>query len=517
MSTEEQPTISTEEQPTMSEDEAVLVEHPDRDNEGLGLDTADAKDTTSTTVDSDTGITQEETKDEPKEETKKEPEALQIVSIGTEEDAYAFTFHEESLNSILKKVPAGWKVSVVSVVGAFRTGKSFLLSWFLKYLHHLSGNSATSTIKTNTKWYNQTDTLGNSGFNWRGGHERNTTGIWMWSEPFFLQRPSGEQMAVVLVDTQGMFDHETTMALTASIFGLSTLLTSYQIYNVDKRIQEDNLQQLALFSEYARMAMTTHGEDSPDGGDDGNAKKMKPFQSIDFLVRDWQNFEEEEDLDLMEQEMKEYLDKAIADRDAADLQETRDQITSCFQSIGCYGLVHPGQAVTKKKYQGDVDKMDETFMALVDRYCQKVFDPTKLQPKIIHGRELTAVELASYVKAYAALFESGATFPEAATLLDATAAANNTNAVMLSMEEYKAEMNRIAGPSCSNYVKPEELEELHNEVVMRAVAKFKAIANFGSDKKIEEARSHFQRQVNENYEVYTSLNDSRNPLLGLET
>ena len=59
-------------------------------------------------------------------------------------------------------------------------------------------------------------------------------------------------MAVILVDTQGMFDNETTMALTASIFGLSTLLSSYQIYNVDKRIQEDNLQQLALFSEYGR-------------------------------------------------------------------------------------------------------------------------------------------------------------------------------------------------------------------------------------------------------------------------
>lgn len=29
----------------------------------------------------------------------------------------------------------------------------------------------------------------------------------------------------------------------------------YQIYNVDKRIQEDNLQHLALFSEYGRMAL----------------------------------------------------------------------------------------------------------------------------------------------------------------------------------------------------------------------------------------------------------------------
>jgi hypothetical protein len=32
-----------------------------------------------------------------------------------------------------------------------------------------------------------------------------------------------------------------------------------QIYNVDKRIQEDNLQHLALFSEYGRMALSSKG------------------------------------------------------------------------------------------------------------------------------------------------------------------------------------------------------------------------------------------------------------------
>lgn len=34
-----------------------------------------------------------------------------------------------------------------------------------------------------------------------------------------------------------MFDNQTSMDLTACIFGLSTLLSSYQIYNVQNRIQ----------------------------------------------------------------------------------------------------------------------------------------------------------------------------------------------------------------------------------------------------------------------------------------
>ena len=60
---------------------------------------------------------------------------------------------------------------------------------------------------------------------------------------------------IVGVDSPGIFDNDTTMSLTASIFGLSTLWSSYQIFNVDKRIEEGTLQQLALFSEYARLAV----------------------------------------------------------------------------------------------------------------------------------------------------------------------------------------------------------------------------------------------------------------------
>ena len=474
------------------------------------------------------------------------PSARQIVSIGTEADSYAFTFHEDELNNILSKVPAGWKVCVISVVGAFRTGKSFLLSWFLRYLEEhcvrkADGDSSSGT-DDEKKWYERVHTLNQheGSFDWRGGTARNTTGMWMWSEPYFLARESDEEVAVLLVDTQGMFDHETTVGLTAAIFGLSTLLSSYQIYNVDKRIQEDNLQQLALFSEYGRMAFeaeekaaaigvideetNAEGEEGGDAKNDEDAEKttpqQAPFQKIQFLVRDWQNFdtEDESDIDGMEAEMQSYLDHVLAERAASDLKETREQITSCFEEVSCFMMTHPGFAVIKNKYSGDTSKIDSLFMSLLDRYCQKVFDRKSLQPKTVRGRELSAVELCTYIKSYAQMFEEiGSHFPKAETMLDATSRANNANAVTLCINSYTDKMNAVAGPQALDYHKPEDLALFHKEARRQALLAFDDMANFGSRKAIEEARDAVLQKFEKDYDVFVSLNSARNPLLGFET
>lgn len=451
------------------------------------------------------------------------PSALQIVSIGTETDQYAFTFHEDALASIMNKVPSDHKVCVVSVVGAFRTGKSFLLSWFLRYLKHSQIAQKSESGSGDKKWYDNEVSLGNDGFHWRGGAERNTTGIWMWSEPFLSSRETSgvkEDIAVLLVDTQGMFDHETTMGLTAAIFGLSTLLSSYQIYNVDKRIQEDNLQQLALFSEYGRMAIQTDGHQNRENQTNDNEEnksnaKPKPFQKIEFLVRDWQNFEDDEDMDACEAEMKEYLDTVLAEREAADLKDTREQITSCFEEVSCFLMTHPGFGVTKKKYDGNVKVVEPVFKSFMDRYCGKVFK--NLIAKSIHGRELTAVELAAYIKNYAKMFESGAHFPEASTMLEATSSANNSNATNLAISRYRERMDQMAGAKCFDYLSPSELSRSHRKLCAESTLMFDGIANFGSAKAIEEAKAKVIQAIEESFEMYSKLNESRNPLLGFET
>lgn len=506
---------------------------------------------------------------EEEQRKKGEDDDVDDDDVGSGGNNYAFRFERERLLRIMDRIPKHYKISVISVVGAFRTGKSFLLSWFLRYLHHCArgGNEVESMGASaaaggggvgkggdeEEPWYNSFKSIGNDGFDWRAGSERNTTGIWMWSHPFLMKPKSRDEdpIAVLLVDTQGMFDHDTTMKLTASIFGFSTLLSSYQIYNVDKRIQEDNLQQLALFSEYARAAVDSDskgrekqrggggggggkgdGEDDSDGGKktggDRSERDMpkQPFQHIEFLVRDWQHFDHDEEDDededrvdyaALQSSMEAYLDKVLSEREAKDLKETREQIFSCFSEVTCYGLCHPGFAVTKKKYAGDVSGIEPLFLHLLDRYCRKVFSPESLRPKVIHGRELTGAELFAYIEAYAQLFACGTKFPTAATMLEATAAANNTNAVNLALTQYKEIMDRVAGPRCSNYIKPELLREEHSMAMVHCMEVFDSIANFGNQTSITEARMKVERESDKNFSMYNALNDGRNPLSGLET
>jgi len=105
---------------------------------------------------------------------------VQIVDITAD---HKFKLNEDKLQTILNHPKARMKkVCVVSVAGAFRKGKSFLLDFFLRYL---SRNGRED-------WMGSEDEP-LTGFHWKGGSERDTTGILMWSEPFILKRNENKE------------------------------------------------------------------------------------------------------------------------------------------------------------------------------------------------------------------------------------------------------------------------------------------------------------------------------------
>uniref|UniRef100_A0A494BAU1 Atlastin GTPase 3 n=1 Tax=Mus musculus TaxID=10090 RepID=A0A494BAU1_MOUSE len=163
------------------------------------------------------------------------PGPVQVVLVHKEQ--HSFELEERALASVLLQDHIrDLDVVVVSVAGAFRKGKSFILDFMLRYLY-------------SQKEGGHSDWLGDpeeplTGFSWRGGSDPETTGIQIWSEVFTVKKPCGKKVAVVLMDTQGAFDSQSTVKDCATIFALSTMTSSVQIYNLSQNIQEDDLQQL---------------------------------------------------------------------------------------------------------------------------------------------------------------------------------------------------------------------------------------------------------------------------------
>ena len=107
----------------------------------------------------------------------------------------------------------------------------------------------------------------------------------VWSIPFIRKlKSTGESVAVLIVDTQGIFDSRLTQMMATSIFGLSTLLSSHQIYNVQNRLQEDHLQHLALFTEYGRATLKIQGindeEEKKNASLDAEIDKSKKEKNV---------------------------------------------------------------------------------------------------------------------------------------------------------------------------------------------------------------------------------------------
>ncbi|KAA0202495.1 hypothetical protein HAZT_HAZT010480 [Hyalella azteca] len=100
-------------------------------------------------------------------------------------DSRELELDEDALRSVLLCPEVGDKpVCVVAVAGAIRQGKSFFMNFLLKYCVH-NGSS---------NWIDD-PSLPNKGFAWRGGIERETTGISIWSKPFVFTKPSGEKVS----------------------------------------------------------------------------------------------------------------------------------------------------------------------------------------------------------------------------------------------------------------------------------------------------------------------------------
>ncbi len=101
-----------------------------------------------------------------------------------------------------------------------------------------------------------------TGFQWQHGTEPETKGIWIWSKPIVITQHTSKELAIILMDTQGVYDEYTDQRDWSTIVGLSLLTSSLFIFNLFNDLQEDSLTNLETFSSYARLAAKESGTHS---------------------------------------------------------------------------------------------------------------------------------------------------------------------------------------------------------------------------------------------------------------
>ncbi|XP_036816077.1 atlastin-2 isoform X2 [Oncorhynchus mykiss] len=412
--------------------------------------------------------------------------ARPIQIVLAHEDDHKFELDTEALEKLLLQEDVrDLNVVVVSVAGAFRKGKSFLLDFMLRYMLNQQEQSDS--------WVGgDDDPL--TGFSWRGGCERETTGIQVWSQVFVVNKPDGSKVAVLLVDTQGAFDSQSTIKDCATVFALSTMTSSVQVYNLSQNIQEDDLQHLQLFTEYGRLAL--------------EEIYLKPFQSLMFLIRDW-SYPYEHNYGL--EGGNRFLEKRlqVKQNQHEELQTVRKHIHSCFSNIGCFLLPHPGLKVaTNPMFDGRLKDIDGDFKEALGNLVPLLLAPENLVEKEIGGVKVTCRDLVEYFKAYIKIYQ-GEELPHPKSMLQATAEANNLTAVAGAKDMYNKSMEMVCGGD-KPYIAPADLERCHEEVKECSLRQFRSVKKMGGEDFCKKYQEQLAGELDEAYSNFHKHNEGKN-------
>uniref|UniRef100_A0A6Q2YIW0 GB1/RHD3-type G domain-containing protein n=1 Tax=Esox lucius TaxID=8010 RepID=A0A6Q2YIW0_ESOLU len=395
--------------------------------------------------------------------------ARPVQIVVAHEDDHAFELDEAALERILlQEHVRDLNVVVVSVAGAFRKGKSFLLDFMLRFMYN----------KMSSSWLGgHEEPL--TGFTWRGGCERETTGILAWSEVFVVDKPDGSKVAVLLIDTQGAFDSQSTIKDCATLFALSTMTSSVQVYNLSQNVQEDDLQHLQVC-----------------------------VLTLMFLIRDW-SYPYEHPYGL--EGGKSFLEKRlqVKQNQHEELQNVRKHIHSCFSNIGCFLLPHPGLKVaTNPNFDGRLADIDDDFKMELVSLVPILLSPENLVEKEIGGSKVTCRDLVQYFKAYMKIYQ-GEELPHPKSMLQATAEANNLAAVAGAKEIYNKGMEQMCGGD-KPYMAADQLERGHNDLRKVAVKHFCSVKKMGGEDFCRRYQEQLEAELDEAFGNFVKHNDGKN-------
>ena len=266
-------------------------------------------------------------------------------------------------------------IGIISLVGKYRTGKSFLLNRVLLNKQKNSGFGVGPTFRPCTK------------------------GIWIWSEPLFISNTQSKApFPCFLIDTEGLGAYIEEINHDTKIFLIAILISSLFIYNSFGAIDEISLTTLSLvlnLGETIKIKSLSHK--------DTEEELAEYFPSLLWLLRDFSL--KLEDINGNAITEKQYLEKALENVNGEDENEiikeknrVRKLIRTYFPERDCFTMVRPVENekdLQNLEYLSDQELRNE-FIEQAQIFRDKIMKITT--PKTFHKKLLSGAMLLELIE-----------------------------------------------------------------------------------------------------------------------
>ncbi|XP_062919355.1 guanylate-binding protein 1-like [Mobula hypostoma] len=339
---------------------------------------------------------------------------------------------------------------VVAVVGAARTGKSYLMNCLAG---DKKGFSVNSTVQSHTK------------------------GIWMWCRSL----PPRPNEVLLLLDTEGLGDPKKGDSHNDnSIYTLAILLSSILIYNGQKQIDQQSLQDLHFVTEQCKLIQMKSQPDDYDRWD-----FVRFFPEFVWLIRD---FTLDLEIDGKDVTPNEYLEHSLKLKDSEvseqdkEYNELRRCIRDHFPSLCCFAFRPPADWKKLKHLQELEDKdLDEDFVKERKNLIHYIHTHKKVK-RVLGGQLVTGRRFVELTKIYVGMMVDGV-LPCVESCVAKLMDVENQAAVDEALKFYDDEMKKF---SESDDVTMNKLTEYYHMKSKAAFNIFHKSCMNNSDKHIEQ-------------------------------
>ena len=264
-------------------------------------------------------------------------------------------------------------IGIVSLVGKYRTGKSFLLNRVILNMQDNSGFEVGPSFKPCTK------------------------GIWLWSEPLIIQNNhSKNPFPCFLIDTEGLEAYDEEVNHDSKIFLISVLISSLFIFNSFGAIDEMTLNTLSFIvnlSKSIKIKSVNKEDNEEDLGE--------YFPTLLWLLRDFSLKLEDKNGNVITE--KQYLENALENVNGTsdsveEKNRVRNLIKTYFPEKDCFVMVRPVENEEDLQNLENIpnEKLRKEFVEQSNIFRNKV--KKKIKPKTFRKKLLSGSMLIELIQ-----------------------------------------------------------------------------------------------------------------------